>query len=157
MDEAVAAPKWHGLGFELAGAHLVLPLTQVSELVACNQVTPVPLTKSWVKGITNVRGRLLTVVDLSAFLGKSPLQINQVNRVIVINAESFQSALLVSKVFGLKHFDEDQARQDASVLDASVQPYVDYAFADNDILWGVFNVDRLVHDENFNNVGLDHS
>ncbi|MDH3688215.1 MAG: chemotaxis protein CheW [Gammaproteobacteria bacterium] len=148
---------WRGLGFEVANTRLVLPLTQVGELVACGHVTPVPLTNSWIRGIANVRGRLFTVVDLSAFLGKPALQLTQSRRVIVINAEGFQSALLVDNVLGLKHFDQEQQSTDGSDLDDALRPYVDYEFIDNDSRWAMFNVDRLVQDEKFRRVAVESS
>lgn len=146
---------WRGLGFEVAGTRLVVSLAQVGELVACGQVTPVPLTKSWVKGIANVRGRLLTVCDLSAYLGYAPLPVTPSSRVIVINTEAFQCALLVSKVYGLSHFDVEQQRPDMSSLDVCVQPYVDRVFAQEDTVWGVFNIDRLLQDDDFKQAGID--
>ena len=59
-----------GVGFRLAGENFVTPREEVREVLPVpDNLTRVPGAKPWLKGIANVRGHLLPVVDLKAFLG----------------------------------------------------------------------------------------
>ena len=57
---------WSGIGFMLDGRRYVAPLEQVSEILTVPSYTRVPGVESWMKGVANVRGRLMAVMDLTA-------------------------------------------------------------------------------------------
>ncbi|MDH3355178.1 MAG: chemotaxis protein CheW, partial [Chromatiales bacterium] len=59
---------WQGLGFRIGAVTLITPLEQVSEILTEIQLTEIPGVKSWVKGIANVRGNLLPIVDLAGLI-----------------------------------------------------------------------------------------
>ena len=56
------------LAVKAGGHHYLLPLAQSGEIVALGPVQPVPHTRPWFKGVLNVRGRLLGLVDLADFV-----------------------------------------------------------------------------------------
>lgn len=62
------AERWSGIAFEMRGQYFVAPLGEVSEVIYPPKYTPVPNTQSWVKGLANIRGRLLSVSDLAHFI-----------------------------------------------------------------------------------------
>lgn len=65
-----AVSYWSGVGFVLDGKKYVAPLDEVSEILSVPAYTRIPGARSWMKGVANVRGRLMTVMDLSGFLEK---------------------------------------------------------------------------------------
>ncbi len=70
-----AVSYWSGVGFVMDGKKYVAPLDEVSEILSVPAYTRIPGARSWMKGVANVRGRLMTVMDLSGFLEKnSPVQ-----------------------------------------------------------------------------------
>lgn len=56
------------LAVKAGGRNYLLPLGQSGEIVALSQVQPVPYSKAWFKGVLNIRGSLMGVVDLAAFV-----------------------------------------------------------------------------------------
>lgn len=56
------------LAVKAAGNNYLLPLSQSGEIVAYTAVQVVPYTKAWFHGVINVRGNLVGVVDVGAFL-----------------------------------------------------------------------------------------
>lgn len=54
--------------FDLAGTRFAAPIGQVREVIRPPAVTPVPGMPDWLKGLTNVRGDVVSVVDLPGFL-----------------------------------------------------------------------------------------
>src|SRR5471032_2459774 len=57
------------LGVLIGGSHCLLDLTQISEIVPPQPVTPVPLARDWFKGLANIRGNLTGVIDIARYQG----------------------------------------------------------------------------------------
>ena len=58
------------------------------EMVPVPEVLPVPLTKPWYVGVTNIRGSLYSVVDSSSFTGAEGVTRRQENRLVLVGARS---------------------------------------------------------------------
>ncbi len=151
-EETKGPLLWTGLGFRLSDLHLVTPIAHVVELMPYPVMTPVPRTKSWIKGIANVRGNLLTIIDLAEFFGKEPVFENDKARMLVMNVDGLIAAVLVNEVLGLRHFDEAEERQDTSNFDDPVVPYLRGALLRDNVLWGVFDMYALAANSSFMHV-----
>ena len=62
-------PHWTGVDFSVLGQRLVAPMGSVTEILMVPPLTRLPRVQPWVRGVANVRGRLLPVIGLAAFLG----------------------------------------------------------------------------------------
>lgn len=153
-EQVQAAPLWSGLGFRLGDSQFVTPLNHVSEVLPCPTFTPVPGTKRWVKGVANVRGNLLTLVDLPDYFGKTAVTLDETARLLIMNIPGLHTALLVNEVYGLRHFDEETERQDISALSDAVFAHLNGAFLRDGALWGVFDMLSLAESPTFKNVGV---
>jgi twitching motility protein PilI len=152
-EEAEGPALWTGIGFRLADLHLVAPLNQVGEVLEYPAITPVPGTKPWVRGIANVRGNLLTIIDMAQFFGREPIFEDERARALVINIEALGAALLVSEVFGLRHFNEELERQMPTLPeDDPVAPHLQGAFLRDDVRWGIFDMHSLAASSAFMHV-----
>ncbi|MBN2370746.1 MAG: chemotaxis protein CheW [Vicinamibacteria bacterium] len=63
------------LVFEVAGMALAIGLGRIRELIRHVSVTPVPGAQDWIRGVTNVRGRVIPIMDLAKRFGlpQSPI------------------------------------------------------------------------------------
>ncbi len=53
----------------IASAHYAVREAFVTELERVPKITPVPHVPAWVRGVTNLRGDILSVIDMRTFLG----------------------------------------------------------------------------------------
>ncbi len=60
------------LTFLTAGEEYAIKIGKVSEIVEYEAVTTVPNTPIWIRGVTNLRGRVVPVVDLAVKFGLPP-------------------------------------------------------------------------------------
>ena len=67
-------------------------------------VTRVPGAKSWIRGLSNVRGQLLPVIDTRAFLGSGAASVTRTTRVLVANHREIPAGLMVDEVMGFRRF-----------------------------------------------------
>ncbi len=80
---------------EVAGEIYALPVTSVEEVLRVGGITRLPYAPAPVRGITQQRGRVLTVVDLRVRLGYEPAPIDARSRVCVVSSRGRSLGLLV--------------------------------------------------------------
>ena len=115
-------------------------------------VTPVPGTRPWLKGIANVRGTLVTIVDMPEYFGKPSVRQDDRSRLLILNIPGLATGLLVNEVLGLRHFDEERERQDVSGMNDPTLAHVSTAFLKENVLWGVFDMHSLAQSDVFRRV-----
>ena len=147
--KAEVSNEWSGIAFRLGGHSLLAPMDQVVEILDVPTLSNVPLTQSWVRGMANVRGKLLPVIDLNGYLGNEMTRLTGKSRILVINYEGIYSGLIVDEVMGLKHFLDEEYTQDHAGVDAMLQPYIAGAYRRDEQLWGVFSLLVLADSQQF--------
>lgn len=144
-----AVEYWSGIGFTLDGHHYLAAMGEVSEVLAVPRYTHVPGVKHWMKGIANVRGRLLPIMDLLGYFNRASELQEHRRRLIVIDHGDIFSGLVVDDVLGMQHFPVQDYLPQASKVPAELQPFVQGAFRREDKDWAIFSMSRLVEDPQF--------
>jgi purine-binding chemotaxis protein CheW len=85
------------LTFLTAGEEYAISIVKVSEIVEYEAVTTVPNTPAWIRGVTNLRGRVVPVVDLAVKFGLPASRISKFT-CIIITEVMFQSEQLTMGV-----------------------------------------------------------
>lgn len=73
------------LTFALASEEYALPILKVDEIIGTMHVTQVPGNPPYMKGVINLRGKMIPVIDLRIKLGLDEAQYNEKTCTIVIN------------------------------------------------------------------------
>lgn len=95
------------LGVQIAGQHWLVDMSDISEVLSLPRLTPVPLSKDWFCGVTNVRGNLYGVVDMAAYFQNGTASGEASNRILLLAERyGFNTALLVDGVLGLRDISE---------------------------------------------------
>lgn len=103
--------EWSGVTFGLGNSRLACNINRIHEILPLPQSTPVPGAKPWVLGLANVRGSLLTLVDLNWFLNGVRSPVTQSTRLLASSLHKAPIGLLIDEVFGQRHFlDSDAVR-----------------------------------------------
>ncbi len=145
-----AGNEWVGIGFRIGGDRFLASRDEVREVMLCPpELTRVPGAKSWVAGLANVRGHLLTVVDLKAFLGGAPTRPGRDSRIIVINHRDLGAGLLVDEVLGFRRFDAASRTEGGADVELRCERYLDGAFRQADEAWPVFGLEALTESPSF--------
>lgn len=144
-----ARRTWSGIGFRLGEQRLVSPTDEVLEILKYPPLTRVPSALSWVKGIANIRGSLVPVMDLKAFLGDEPVKLTRATRVLVIQQGGFTSGLLVDEVMGMRHFFEEEHSERMPEVSSNLGSYLSGAFKQGNFLWGIFDMRDLAKSPRF--------
>jgi purine-binding chemotaxis protein CheW len=72
------------LTFFLAGERYAIAILDVHEIIEIVQITRVPMTPRYIKGVINLRGNVVPVVDLRARLGRDPAEVTKRSCIILV-------------------------------------------------------------------------
>ena len=138
-----AGARVNQLGVMIGQERFLLELTQVGEIVPVPAaITVVPLTQPWYLGLANIRGNLISVIDLARYQLGAETAVGSESRIITFaNGLGFNCGLLVSRVYGLRH---------AAGMEASGERLRD---ADTNE-WTSLDLAALVRDTKFLHVGF---
>lgn len=87
--------------FTLDNVLMAVPLASAVEIGRQPRVTPMPNLPGWVLGLGNIRGEIISMVDLKAFFGMSPPALKRGQRFIVVREEDMKVGLVVDRVIGI--------------------------------------------------------
>lgn len=151
QPEATASgAEWVGIAFRLGGEAFLLAREETREVMGFPAaVTRVPGAKSWIRGLANVRGQLLPVVDLRAFLGAGSTAIGRPTRVLVANHREVPAGLVVDEVMGFRRFYEGEFSADLPPTLLRCERYLAGAFKRGAEVWPVFSVRSLLESQQF--------
>ena len=90
--------------FEVGDHVFGIPLTGVREIDRCGKVTVLPRTPSWLRGVTNLRGQILSVTDFRNLLDLPDDRQSTSEKIIVVHSErhNTHTALVVDRVLGIR-------------------------------------------------------
>lgn len=146
--------RWSGIGFRLGEHGYVAPMGEIGEVLHEPGFTQLPGVKPWVKGVANLRGRLLPIVDLCAFVGQELSSSRKQRRVLVVEHNEVFVGLLVDEVFGLQHFAQDTLEPVLmDDLHGPMSAFISGRFQ-REQTWQVFSPFALVQSHSFMHVAL---
>ena len=147
-SQQTAVQTWSGIGFRMGERFFVAPMGEVGEGLHEPRYTLLPGVKGWVKGVANVRGRLLPVMDLCGFFGSELSPLRKLRRVLVVDHQEIFAGLTVDEVFGMQHFPVDAFSEQLPPLEASIAPFIHGVFQ-REQPWLVFSPHALAADQGF--------
>lgn len=149
-----ATDEWVGIGFRLGAELFVTGRGDVREVLPVpDQLTRVPGAKAWLRGIANLRGQLLTVVDLKAFLGGGSASGERHARILVIASRDVPTGLLVDEVVGFRRFAPEDFRDEPPAAVIRCEHYLEGCYRRGSEVWPRFSFPKLLSDEHFLNAG----
>jgi purine-binding chemotaxis protein CheW len=88
--------------FLLASEHYGIELTYIREIHSLSEFTPLPGTPAFVLGLTNVRGQILSVIDIKKLFDLPEKGLTDLNKVIVVRTHQMELGILADAVLGVR-------------------------------------------------------
>jgi purine-binding chemotaxis protein CheW len=102
--------------FRLAKELYAIELANVREVLRLENLTPLPCTPLFVRGIINVRGQILPVIDIKKFFELPDAGITDLHRVIVVHSEGAEMGILADTVTAVRSIPLDRVQPSLPTL-----------------------------------------
>lgn len=106
--EGVAVSTERFLTFSSDGLTIGVSTNYVTEIITNHAITMLPLVPGYVKGIINLRGQIIPIIDLRLRMGKAPIEYTSSTCIIVLNIDTVHLGIIVDAVQQV--IDIDQSR-----------------------------------------------
>lgn len=107
------------LTFSLGSEGYGVSIIKVKEIIGMMDITPIPKTPEFIKGVINLRGRIIPVMDLRVKFGMEPKEYNE--RTCIIVAEVLMNGL--QKLLGIV---VDMVSEVVTISDEQIEPPPEY-------------------------------
>ena len=152
MQAAALAPAQASrLGFQAAGANWLVALDEVDEVMPVPEIVVTPGSKRWFRGLTNIRGNLYAVTDLSDFLTGTPTQESSDNRLLLVHQKhGVNAALIIHRSLGLRQLGQFERFEEKPQWDCGAMCYRESSGSS----WIEINIPQLLADTAFLSVEM---
>lgn len=114
----------HIVGFRVGSETFGVPITCVHEIVRVPEITNVPDSPEFVEGVINLRGKIVSVVDLRKRFGEQPTAPNKKNRVIVVDSDRKLVGLIVDSASEVMRIPQSEIEQPPRIMADESSGYV---------------------------------
>ena len=130
--------------FYVGDALCGMDILKVQEINKLMQMTKVPQAPEYVLGILNLRGQIVTIIDLGKKLGLGETDISQDPRNIIVNSAGGHVGLLVRKISDVVSADMKKRERAPANMSGIQGEFFTGVFKTNDNLIGILNVDKVL-------------
>ncbi len=88
--------------FLLAGEHYAIESQYIQEVYPLENLTPLPCTPAFVLGIVNVRGEILSVIDIRRFFDLPQQGLTDLSKVIIVRSQEMEIGILADAILGAR-------------------------------------------------------
>jgi purine-binding chemotaxis protein CheW len=132
------------LTFRIAAEEYGFEIACVTEIVGMQKITEVPDSPPYVKGVINLRGRVIPVLDVRLRFGMNEREYDDRTCVIVVNVSNTAVGLIVDRVSEVLTITETSISLPANIRDNKQQQYVRGLGKVGDSVKILLNVETLV-------------
>ena len=133
--------------FFINGQLYGVPVEEVQEVLSVLHITPVPLSPAPVKGLLNIRGRIVTAMDMRRVMGLPAAkdQDNMMN--VVVRDDGAEVSLVVDSIYDILTLREKQMQPPPETVPEEAKPYISGVFPLEKDLMLVLDVRRVLDDD----------
>ena len=132
------------VSFELAHERFAIPVDPVRQVVRVSAITRVPHAPRPIRGVTNLRGRVIPVIDLRLRIGLPEGTIDRATRVISVASKGRLIGLLVDAVHQVMHLDLNRVQPPPEDVMTLQSDYIEGVYGEGRDLLMLLDIDRAL-------------
>ncbi len=130
--------------FYVGGALCGINILNIQEINKHFEITKVPQAAAYINGILNLRGRIVTIIDLGKKLGLDPVTQDKDNRNIIVNSEDEHIGLLVDAISDVVIAKKDDIEPAPSNIGGVKGKYFQGVLKTKNQLIGILDIDEVL-------------
>lgn len=106
------------IGFIINGQEYSIPIIKVQEIMNTPAITAMPQSPPYVKGVTNLRGRIISIIDIGQLMGIPDVTIG--DKVIVLSSGRTSFGILVDAITGVIEIDGNSVESTDNIMSTHI-------------------------------------
>ena len=135
--------------FKSGNEYFGLKIQYVNEIIQFQTITAIPETEDYIKGLINLRGKVIPVIDVRLRFKQEPFEYNDRTCIIVINVKSTVVGLIVEQIADVVEIKEENILPPPAIgrVDKQHHKYVYGIGKVGDAVKLLLDPDKLLNDE----------
>ena len=135
--------------FKSGNEYFGIKIEYVNEIIVYQEITEIPETEEYIKGLINLRGKIIPVIDVRIRFKQEPFEYNDRTCIIVLNVKELVVGLIVEKIAEVVEITEGNILQNPKIgkADRSQNKYVYGIGKVGDEVKLLLDPERLLNDE----------
>jgi purine-binding chemotaxis protein CheW len=125
-----------------------MDILNVQEINKLMEMTTVPQAPDYVMGILNLRGQIVTIIDLGKKLNLGKTELSDMSRNIIVNAQDEYIGLLVTSISDVVEAEWDKVEPPPANIGGVQGKFFKGVFKTKDRLIGVLDVGKVLNNDN---------
>ena len=153
-DEGGGSPLIQFVTFILMDEVYGINVMQVQEVLRVTEIAPVPGAPSYVLGIVNLRGNVVTVIDTRKRFGLPSVEVDETSRIVVIESDKQVVGILVDAVAEVVELGEDDIDVAPNVGTEESSRYIQGVATQEGRLLILVDLNKLLTDEEWQEISM---
>jgi len=121
-----------------------IDIRKAQEINKDMNITQVPLAEDYVRGIMNLRGKIVTIVDLGRKLELTPVKHGEESKIVIVSWQDEFVGLLVDKIYDVVAEQEENILPAPSNIEGAKGKYFQGVIKREDTLIGLLDVETVL-------------
>ncbi len=133
--------------FELNESKFGVPVEQISQITKFDKVFPLPNAPDYVLGVINLRGKIISLIDLEKRLNlrTGPAELNETKQILFVDLGFETVGMLIDKVVNLANISTDEVSEDLELITGQISmEYLKGAALQGEDIIIVLNLDMIL-------------
>lgn len=130
--------------FSLQNEEYAIPIEHVGAIERIHPITRVPETADFVKGVINLRGVIIPIIDLRLRFGLEEAALTDENRILIVNSDGMEVGIIVDAANDVIDIPRDIIEAPPGVIDSVDADYVEGVAKMDQRLLVLLNLDLIL-------------
>lgn len=133
--------------FELNDSKLAVPVEQISQITKFERVFPLPNAPSYILGVINLRGKIISLIDLEKRLNLRSVEPNleESKQILFVDLGFETVGMLIDRVVTLANISSDEISEDLELITGQISmEYLKGAAIQNEDIIIILNLDMIL-------------
>ena len=132
------------LTFEIDQVNYGIDINLVTEIIGMQQVTPIPELANYIKGIMNLRGKIIPLIDIRVRLYNRNREYDDRTCVIVVTWNEEEIGLILDCVYEVI---STGSQEEMLSIDNQAEPFISQIIKIEDTVYMIVDVEKLIATE----------
>ena len=132
--------------FQIAGEEYAIHIDKAQEIIKMQEITPLPQTPHFIKGVINLRGHIIPVIDMHEKLGFTAENYDEA-RIIVVQINSKLVGMIVSSVSEVVILNTEDLEEPPEIISGLSKEYIEAIGKIDDKMIVIIKIDKLLTEQ----------